>query len=549
VSCKQLPALRRFEPDHDFVQVRSIAGEVGQIELVFDNRRVSIHVHVHIAHVDALINAGWAGLGGNRLSLRLRHPVGMRVLQTFVKDLLQPCCIALERRLLPCFDRSQHVGLRRACAQHREDEQERRQQRFHDGQCISFQAIASLWTITQRQKRTPDRIQKTDAKLASARLAFAPGKENILNHTFVSKCLVITAVSALPLLAADLVANGLNNPRGLAIAPNGDLYVAEAGTGGSGPCVPTSDGTTPCFGTTGSVTKVNLRNKTQERIATGLPSLAGPGGAEALGPAGISFQGQGNAYVAIGMAANPALRGAIGPTGAAFQHLVRVLPNGNWSAEADLGTFEITDNPAGGPIDSDPFGVVALPGKQVVADAGGNDLLEVRANGSIRTLAVLPNLAALAPPFLHLPPGTTIPAEPVPTTVALGPDGAYYVGQLTGFPFQPGLANVYRVPANGGTPTVALSGFTNIISIAFGPDGALYVLEISKNGLLSGDPHGALIKVKNGVRTELAAGELFMPGGMAIASDGTIYVSNWSVLPADPQHPAAPQGQVLAIHQ
>jgi len=124
----------------------------------------------------------------------------------------------------------------------------------------------------------------------------------------------------------------------------------------------------------------------------------------------------------------------------------------------------------------------------------------------------------------------------------LGPDGAYYVGELTGFPFQPGSANVYRVSTQGGTPTVAYSGFTNIISITFGPDGSLYVLEISKNGLRSGNPLGALIKVlPDGTRTELSAGQLFMPGGLALASDDTIYVTNWSVL--------AGGGQVLRIQQ
>jgi DNA-binding beta-propeller fold protein YncE len=215
-------------------------------------------------------------------------------------------------------------------------------------------------------------------------------------------------------------------------------------------------------------------------------------------------------------------------------------PNGKWTTEANLGTFEMTNNPAGGPIDTDPFGILALPGKQIIADAGGNDLLEVSANGSIRTLSVFPNQLVPAPGFLRLPPGTLIPAEPVPTTVVVGPDGAYYVGQLTGFPFQTGSANIYRVAPQGGAPTVAFSGFTNIISIAFGPDGSLYVLEISKNGLLSNDPTGALIRVQpDGTRTELAVGQLFMPGGLAVASNGAIYVTNWSVLGGG--------GQVLKI--
>jgi hypothetical protein len=361
-----------------------------------------------------------------------------------------------------------------------------------------------------------------------------------MNSHLLSKYLLLTAISTVPILAADVIATGLNNPRGIAIAPDGDLYVAEAGTGGKGACIPASDGTTPCFGTTGSITRISLRNGAQSRVVTGLPSLAGAGGGGAIGPAGISFQGQGNGFITIGLAANPILRGNLGPAGAAMAHEARMQPNGKWNTQADLGTFEITNNPAGGPVDSDPFGILALPSKQIVADAGGNDLLEISANGSIRTLAVFPNQLALAPPFLGLPPGTMIPAEPVPTTVALAPDGSYYVGQLTGFPFQVGSANVYRVPANGGTPTVALSGFTNIISIAFGPDGSLYVLEISKNGLLSQNPLGALIKVQpDGTRTELAPGQLFMPGGIVVTSSGAVYVTNWSVLPGG--------GQVLRV--
>lgn len=47
---------------------------------------------------------------------------------------------------------------------------------------------------------------------------------------------VASALLAAPLLAgaagSELVTSGLNNPRGLAFAPNGELYVAEAGNGG-----------------------------------------------------------------------------------------------------------------------------------------------------------------------------------------------------------------------------------------------------------------------------------------------------------------------------
>ena len=65
--------------------------------------------------------------------------------------------------------------------------------------------------------------------------------------------------------------------------------------------------------------------------------------------------------------------------------------------------------------------------------------------------------------------------EPVPTSVVRGPDGALYVGQLTGFPFVPGLANIYRV-VPGQNPGGPLLRIQNIVSMAFEPGGNLYLV-------------------------------------------------------------------------
>lgn len=323
----------------------------------------------------------------------------------------------------------------------------------------------------------------------------------------------------------ETVASGLNNPRGLAFSPNGDLYVAEAGFGGEGPCGPGPEGER-CYGPSGSITLIDLDKGTQEYAVMGLPSLAGEGGAAAIGPHDISFQGTGNAYITIGFGGEPHDRDLFGEAGADLAQLARMTASGNFWNVSDLGTYEADENPTGDEEDTNPYGVLALPGKQVVVDAGGNVLLEVDANGAIKPLATFPNAV-----------GTP---DVVPTAVALGPDGAYYVAQLTGFPFIPGSANVFRVPAEGGDPVVFESGFTNIIDIEFGPDGSLYVLELSKNGLLTGDLTGALIRVApDGSRTELGAGELFAPGGVAFGSDGMLYVTNNSILPG--------LGQVLRI--
>src|SRR4051812_43954344 len=86
-------------------------------------------------------------------------------------------------------------------------------------------------------------------------------------------------------LAADMpvVMSGLDNPRGMDFGPQGALYVAEAGRGG-GPGAPglVLRGTTLTYGATGAVSR--LWKGEQQRVASGLPSLAQANGNEAAGP-------------------------------------------------------------------------------------------------------------------------------------------------------------------------------------------------------------------------------------------------------------------------
>ncbi len=226
--------------------------------------------------------------------------------------------------------------------------------------------------------------------------------------------------------------------------------------------------------------------------------------------------------------------------------MARMNPSGKFALTQDLGAYETANNPTGDEIDSNPYGILALPGRTVVTDAGANALNQVAARGHISTLATFPDRMVLAPPFLDLPPGTLIPMDAVPTSVAQGPDGAFYVGQLTGFPFPVDDANVYRVPSRGGSPTVHAGGFTAVIDVAFGTDGSMYVVELAKNGLLAAfetnDWTGALIRVApDGTRTEIASGMLTAPGGIAIGRDGDLYVTNNSIFSGT--------GQVIRIEQ
>jgi hypothetical protein len=331
-----------------------------------------------------------------------------------------------------------------------------------------------------------------------------------------------------------VVPEGLDNPRGIGFGPDGALYVAESGSGGAGPCVAGPEGGEVCFGRSGGVTRITKRS--QQRVLSGLPSVAEEGGLAATGPVDLGFSGW-TGYLLMGNpGGGPESREQFGPAARRFGKLLKVDLRGIRSV-ADFPRFEAANNPDGVPaeeggVDSNPNGLLVRKGAQYVADAGGNDLLKVDHKGRISVVAVFPTQVVPAPPGIpDLPP--ELEAQAVPTSVVKGPDGAFYVGQLTGFPFPPGGASVFRV-VPGHAPEVFAGGFTNIIDIAFDKRGRLYVLEIATGGLLNTPPDqlptGRLVRVnRNGSQTTQASEGLAAPGGFVLGH-GAAYITNNSIL-------------------
>ncbi|MFN6569988.1 ScyD/ScyE family protein [Dendronalium sp. ChiSLP03b] len=368
-------------------------------------------------------------------------------------------------------------------------------------------------------------------------------KLNQLTITFLTFCVAaFSGMKAAEAALFSVLADGLDNARGLSFGPDGNLYVTEAGTGGSGACVPpaSGQGDSLCYGANGAIAKID--NGQTKRILTGLPSLALPDGTGASGPRDIQFDSAGKPYVLIGYAANPGDRDRnLGDT-----DLGKIISpdfdTNSWTTIADFANYELANNPDGSNLGSNPLGFVIDGDRLVVADAGANDLLKVQTDGSnLQALAVFPEDILTNPVFppsgtpstepdqvpSQEPPSSKFATQSVPSSVVKGPDGAYYVSQFTGFPFPEGGAKIYRVAADG-KATVYADGFTQLTDLEFDTSGNLYALQYANQSAWKGNLEGSLIKIAtDGTRTTILSGNgLESPSALTISSDGAIYITN-----------------------
>ncbi|MEA5389896.1 ScyD/ScyE family protein [Cyanobium gracile UHCC 0139] len=329
---------------------------------------------------------------------------------------------------------------------------------------------------------------------------------------------------AAPYRARTLV-TGLENPRGLTIAPNGNLVLSEAGRGGSGPCILAGSGNTLCYGTTGAVGQFDRSTNVYSRALSNLPSLAvqsSPLFPEGTGLADLAFDGSGQLFGVFGFGANPNLIPAAGSP--LFGKTVAIdLGAGSLTPLADIAAFEAAQNPDGKDLNSNPFALVVHGDDTYVTDSGGNSLVKADAANQVSLVNVFPEELVSTS---HLPfpfPFPEVPAQAVPTGLTIGPDGALYITQLSGFPFAPGSADVFRYDFTNPVTKFA-SGFSNLIDIAAGPDDALYLLQYSDD--FFGPPSGSILRLGLDGSVRTIFDDLVSPTGLAVGRDGTIYVAN-----------------------
>ena len=320
----------------------------------------------------------------------------------------------------------------------------------------------------------------------------------------------------------------LSSPKGVTVAPTGDPVVAQgAFTPAAGP-----------------VLLYLLHGR--DRGSTVPLSDARRFGDVAAAPDGSGW--------ALG--AGSVEEGGVGDT-----WLYRRDRHGKITKVVDIAAYQKTDpdpydhDDPPNPTESNPYGLAALKnGDALVTDAANNDLLRVTPKGKVTTVARfgLENVSTDQVPPGALPPGTpplppTLPAEAVPTTVTIGPDGYAYVGELKGFPFHTGTSRIWRVNPWTKNALCSVSGstkgcrtyakdYTAIEDIAFDRrSGALYVYELAKAGVFAYEaglqpggtfPSAVLLKVRHGKRSELVPGQLSQPGGVAVNRHGQVFVTD-----------------------
>lgn len=326
-------------------------------------------------------------------------------------------------------------------------------------------------------------------------------------------------------------ATGLDNPRGIKFGPNGHLYVAEAGRGGSnstvGICAQVAFPIGPFSGgNTGRISKINPAGH-RKTVVDGLPSAqtAPASGSEILGVTDVEFVG--NTLYAL-------IQGGCskGHTNAPSA-IIRVNHNGTTTQVADLSAFYSTNPVANPDADNDPDGVpyvlINLDNDFFVLEANHGEFDKVTLGGTVNRLT---DISAFA-------------GQIVPTAMALGPDGNFYVGNLGEVPYLDGAAKIHKITPDGQI-SVFREGFTAILGIAFDCLGRMYVLETSTGNT----PHppflvpgtGRVIRLTD-AGDEIVASGLTFPTALAFGPDGKLYISHIGY----GQGPTGGQGQILKV--
>jgi hypothetical protein len=324
--------------------------------------------------------------------------------------------------------------------------------------------------------------------------------------------LAIRVVSAAAQDSATVIAENLNEPRQLFYASDGTLYITEAGSAGDVDATGVF-GNPLKIGHSASVSVVSPEGE-QSVLISGLPSI------EAGGP----YYGAHGVYVD-----DTTIWVVTGEAPEAGSYDVEQYPF-NMLIGYDKETLEITHK-------IDLF-EMASPLNPSVPNRGNPVDIAVADDGTV----YIPLAGCNCVESWTEADGVQIVASwmdpddnPVPTSVAIGPDGDLYVGFLMGFPWPTGGARIERW--SDGELVETYGGLTTVTDVLVTDDGTIYAVEHGLTG--EGYVAGRVVRVSAEGNSPVMEG-LTEPYGLAMDANGNLVVSVGSAS-------GAGAGQVIAV--
>ena len=339
-----------------------------------------------------------------------------------------------------------------------------------------------------------------------------------------------------------VIANNLLNPRGFTFGPDGALYVAESGD------FLTNEVTT--YYVPGQISRINCKGK-QTILADNLYVSPDPFGGT-ISAASVAFIGK-KLYAIISLPGSPLGPGM--PSG------VYLVENGGVTLIADLAQFNTLNPPdsclgtvpgcacanscpanlvcPGGDDQglSDPYDMVAYKNKLYITDGNRDVILVVDPSQPLyNNVAKFADLSC----FLN-------GARVVPTGIALGPDKAFYVTNFGGYPEAPGSAYVFKIKLDGTVKVVSEGQITLGMGIAVASDGTIYVSEFAQNFAVP-PPFlgpGRIVQIRRDGTLKTVVDGLWLPGIIRIFND-QLYTIVYTGLPV-PLPATGGLGQVMKV--
>jgi hypothetical protein len=350
------------------------------------------------------------------------------------------------------------------------------------------------------------------------------------SRAFTRKALLRTAAAAalfVPVAATptsagaaswSVYATGFNDPRGLKFGPDGHLYVAEGGLGGTNstvgqctqvPSFPPGPGPVTGSPTSGRISKVV--NGTRVTVTDQFPSdvTNAQTGSGISGVADIAFVGDTLYAITAGSGCS---HGVPGTTNGVF----RVSASGHITEIANLSAFQMA-NPTAvvQPTDFEPDGtwysMIAVRGALYAVEPNHGEFDRITTSGSISRVADI----------------SASQGHIVPTAVAF--HGNFYVGNLSTFPIT-GESKIFKITPDGYVKPVAW-GLSTVLGVAFDNRDRMYVLENTVGQPFPTPGSGDIIRIDpNGKKTIVLSG-LHLPTAITMGPDGALYVSDWGIGP------------------